>query len=200
MVRRQDGQQLRVEVRLSFFLHGHGIDQLANSLGFVVVSDDSICDLSETPDTGVLNQWTYHARLYNAAQVIAERDDLELIQLNSFGCGLDAVTTDEVEEICRNNNKLYTVLKIDEGSSLGAARIRVRSLKAAISERTENNILPEANNRKYQRKLFTKKMKDEYTLMIPQMSPIHFRHVATATAVCGYRCVELPPVNVHAVD
>ena len=102
----------------------HGIDKLINSFDLVVLSEDSIQHLGEVArPLRVLDQWTYHSRLYKAASFAGERDDVELIQLNSFGCGLDAVTTDQVEEICNANNKLYTVLKIDEGSNLGAARI-----------------------------------------------------------------------------
>ena len=81
----------------------------------------------------------YHSRLYKAAEVAGRNDDIELVQLNSFGCGLDAVTTDQVQEILENKNKLYTVLKIDEGSNLGAAKIRIRSLKAAMEERKKQS-------------------------------------------------------------
>ena len=102
-------------------------------------------------------------------------DDVEIIQLNSFGCGLDAVTTDQVEEICRNNNKLYTVLKIDEGLNLGAAKIRIRSLKAAIEEREKNNIKPIPCDQPYKRKVFTKEMRESHNILVPQMSPIHFK-------------------------
>jgi len=118
---------------------GHGIDQLANSLGFVVVSEDSISDLAETPDTGVLNQWTYHARLYRAARYAAQHEDCELVQLVSFGCGLDAITGDEVRDILAQNNKLYTQIKIDEITNLGAVKIRLRSLIGAMEERNERS-------------------------------------------------------------
>lgn len=113
---------------------GHGIDKLANSLGFAVVSEDSICNLAKTPEVGVLNQWTYHARLYRAAQYAAEHSDTQLVQLVSFGCGVDAITTDEVRTILERAGKLYTQLKIDEITNLGAVKIRLRSLLGALDE------------------------------------------------------------------
>lgn len=114
---------------------GHGIDKLANSLGFVVVSEDSICQLAEPQRVKVLNQWTYHARLYRAARYAAEHSDTELVQLVSFGCGVDAITTDEVREILESSGKYYTQLKIDEITNLGAVKIRLRSLLGALEER-----------------------------------------------------------------
>lgn len=113
---------------------GHGIDKLANSLGFVVVSEDSICHLAEKQKVGVLNQWTYHARLYRAARYAAEHKDTELVQLVSFGCGVDAITTDEVRTILETSGKFYTQLKIDEITNLGAVKIRLRSLLGALEE------------------------------------------------------------------
>ena len=113
----------------------HGIDKLAVSLGFVVVSEDSICMLSELPDVHVLNQWTYHSRLYRAAEYAVQHKDAELVQLVSFGCGIDAITTDEVRHILESKGKLYTQIKIDEITNLGAVKIRLRSLIGAIEER-----------------------------------------------------------------
>lgn len=113
----------------------HGIDKLANSLGFVVVSEDSICRLSAPQRVKVLNQWTYHARLYRAARYAAEHSDTELVQLVSFGCGVDAITTDEVREILESAGKYYTQLKIDEITNLGAVKIRLRSLLGALEEK-----------------------------------------------------------------
>lgn len=117
----------------------HGIDKLASSLGFVVVSEDSVSDITPNRKVKVLNQWTYHSRLYNAAKFASENKDCELVQLVSFGCGLDAITTDEVREIMEKNNKLYTQIKIDEISNLGAVKIRLRSLLGALEERSEIN-------------------------------------------------------------
>ena len=106
----------------------------------------------------------------------------------------------QVEEIARKNNKLYTVLKIDEGSSLGAARIRIRSLKAAIEEREKNGIKPKENRKGYERKFFTKEMRKGCTVLIPQMAPIHFQFFETALAEEGFKAVLLPPVNKGAVE
>ena len=113
---------------------GHGIDKLANSLGFVVVSEDSVCHLAEPERVGVLNQWTYHARLYRAARFVAENADAELVQLVSFGCGVDAITTDEVRSILERSGKFYTQIKIDEITNLGAVKIRLRSLIGALEQ------------------------------------------------------------------
>ena len=113
---------------------GHGIDKLAVSLGFVVVSEDSICHLSEYQPVRVLNQWTYHARLYRAARYAAEHENVELVQLVSFGCGVDAITTDEVRAVLERSGKFYTQIKIDEITNLGAVRIRLRSLLGALDQ------------------------------------------------------------------
>ncbi len=110
----------------------HGIDKLITSLGMAVVSEDSVAHLASAPDNlGVLNQWTYHSRLYRAAEYVTTQEDMQLVQLVSFGCGIDAITTDEVRTILENKGKLYTQLKIDEINNLGAAKIRLRSLIAA---------------------------------------------------------------------
>ncbi len=179
----------------------HGMDLLLNSFGFAVLTEDSVEWLCKTETKlRVLDQWTYHSRLYRAAKYVGTLDNVELIQLNSFGCGLDAVTTDQVEEILQMKNKLYTVLKIDEGSNLGAAKIRIRSLKAAMEERDKNNIhcIPEDHD--YERKIFTKEMKEKYTILIPQMSPIHFDMVESALKYSGYNVELLPSVDKNAVD
>ncbi|MBQ8814377.1 MAG: 2-hydroxyacyl-CoA dehydratase [Lachnospiraceae bacterium] len=117
---------------------GHGIHKLAGALGFVVVSEDSVSDKADSPEVSVLNQWTYHARLYRAAEYVSEHDDCELVQLVSFGCGLDAITTDEVREILESHGKLYTQIKIDEITNLGAVKIRLRSLLGALEQRGKN--------------------------------------------------------------
>lgn len=115
----------------------HGIHKLIASLGFAVITEDSVASLIDTPALDVLNQWTYHSRLYRAAKYVCENDDMQLVQLVSFGCGIDAVTTDEVRAILEENGKLYTQLKIDEITNLGAAKIRLRSLCAALDEKEE---------------------------------------------------------------
>ena len=113
----------------------HGIDKLATSLGFVVVSEDSIANNIEVPILSVLNQWTYHSRLYAAAEYASKHSDTQLVQLVSFGCGVDAITTDEVRELLEKTGKLYTQIKIDEITNLGAVKIRLRSLIGALEER-----------------------------------------------------------------
>lgn len=116
----------------------HGIHKLIASLGFAVVTEDSVAALADTPALDVLNQWTYHSRLYRAAEYVCENEDMQLVQLVSFGCGIDAITTDEVRAILESHGKLYTQLKIDEITNLGAAKIRLRSLAAALEEKEEN--------------------------------------------------------------
>lgn len=116
----------------------HGIHKLICSLGFAVITEDSVSGLVDCPPLDVLNQWTYHSRLYRAAQYVCRNDDMQLVQLVSFGCGIDAVTTDEVRAILEENGKLYTQLKIDEITNLGAAKIRLRSLAAALEEKEES--------------------------------------------------------------
>lgn len=179
----------------------HGIDQIVTSFGMAVLTEDSVAHFTHLlRPIRVLDQWMYHSRLYRATEVVSRNNNIELIQLNSFGCGLDAVTTDQVEELLEKNNKLYTVLKIDEGSNLGAAKIRIRSLRAAMEEREKNNIKHSNNTGIFQRKIFTKKMKKDYTLLIPQMSPIHFQFLETAIRCSGYRVVLLPAVDKNAVE
>ncbi len=179
----------------------HGIDQMINSFDMAVLTEDSVAHFTKlSRPIRVLDQWMYHSRLYRAAEIAGRNDDIEMIQLNSFGCGLDAVTTDQVEELLKNKNKLYTVLKIDEGSNLGAAKIRIRSLKAAIEEREKNHVKHNNNENIYKRKYFTKKMKKDYTLLIPQMSPIHFQFLEPALNHSGYKIALLPSVDKHAVE
>ena len=112
----------------------HGIDKLAETLGFVVVSEDALPLPSARLHVNVLNQWTYHARLYNAAQYACENDRTQLVQLVSFGCGVDAITTDEVRSILEGQGKLYTQIKIDEITNPGAVKIRLRSLIGAMED------------------------------------------------------------------
>ncbi|MBQ8108456.1 MAG: 2-hydroxyacyl-CoA dehydratase, partial [Ruminococcus sp.] len=113
----------------------HGIHKLIASLGFAVITEDGVAGLVDTPALDVLNQWTYHSRMYRAAKFVCENEDMQLVQLVSFGCGIDAVTTDEVRAILEEQGKLYTQLKIDEITNLGAAKIRLRSLAAALEEK-----------------------------------------------------------------
>ena len=179
----------------------HGIPQLIASYGLTVFTEDSLPVEDRLPKLRVVDQWVYHSRLYKAAYFVSQRQDLELIQLNSFGCGLDAVTTDQVNEILEGSNKLYTLLKIDEIANLGAVRIRIRSLMAAMDMRREKNIRPEPNQQDYQRTPFTKQMRQEgYTILAPQMSPIHFRLLEPVFKLYGYNIVVLDNDNRGAID
>ena len=165
----------------------HGIPQMILSLGLAVLTEDSVAEpgLLQRP-LRVVDQWTYHTRLYEAAEFVACRDNLELVQLNSFGCGLDAVTTDQVQEILEARNKVFTTLKIDEVSNLGAARIRIRSLKVAMQERTRQHIRMPEKPYTLQRVPFTKAMKAKHTILAPQMSPIHFSLIESVFCRHGY--------------
>ena len=180
----------------------HGIPELIASYGFDVFTEDSLpIDFTPERPLRVVDQWTYHSRLYTAAEFVSKCDDLELIQLNSFGCGLDAVTTDQVCEILERNNKLYTVLKIDEVNNLGAVRIRIRSLIAAMNMRREKGIKAETKSMVYTRAEYTKKMKREgYTVLAPQMCPIHFDILEPVFKKYGYNIEILGNDNRSAVD
>ncbi len=179
----------------------HGIASIITQEGFHVLTEDSICHLGDVENLRVVNQWVYHSRLYGAAKVVAKMPNLELVQLNSFGCGLDAVTTDQVEEIMEQYGRIYTVLKIDEGSNLGAVRIRLRSLKAAIKEREKATVLPIKKIEETEKIIFTKDMKKEHTLLLPMLSPIHQEGlVDTALKSCGYNVVCLPSEDKKAID
>ena len=113
----------------------HGIDRLIQSYGMVIVSEDAVAPLSDVPELNVFNQWTYHSRMYAAANYAAHKENAQIIQLVSFGCGIDAITTDEMRSITEEGGKIYTQLKIDEINNLGAAKIRIRSMIAAVEER-----------------------------------------------------------------
>ncbi len=179
----------------------HGIPELIASYGLTVFTEDSLPVEEMLPKLRVVDQWVYHSRLYKAAHFVANRDDLELIQLNSFGCGLDAVTTDQVSEILEKSNKLYTLLKIDEVNNLGAIRIRIRSLLAAMELRREKQIMAKPDHRDYARTEFTKQMYCEgYTILAPQMSPIHFALLEPVFRKHGYNIVVLDNDNRSAID
>lgn len=138
---RADGRKIIVIAGRPYHIDpeiNHGIQKLITSLGLAVITEDSISHLGHTPKMAVLNQWTYHARLYKAAQYVTTQPDMQLVQLVSFGCGIDAITTDEVRSILESGGKLYTQLKIDEISNLGAAKIRLRSLVAAMEQAEKN--------------------------------------------------------------
>ena len=174
----------------------HGIPELISSYGVAVLTEDSISHLGhvERPLL-VMDQWMYHSRLYKAACYVKENPRLELIQLNSFGCGLDAVTTDQVSDILTSAGKIYTVLKIDEVSNLGAARIRIRSLLSAVADRDAKHLLARRTSSAYHRIVFTEEMASEYTILCPQMSPIHFDFVTASLAYAGYHVEPLPDTH-----
>ena len=217
----------------------HAIPEMLHGFGFAVLTEDSVAHkMQPERPIRVVDQWMYHSRLYRAARFVSTRNDLDLIQLQSFGCGLDALTTDEVQEILEASGKIYTVLKIDEVSNLGAARIRVRSLMAALKEEraqlerktaagTVNEVVPigvhmadgsleharqtdlsrrtpvyrEAQSAAFEKHNYTKEMQAKgYTILAPQMSPIHFEIFEAILRAEGYNVVLLPSVDHGAVD
>ena len=180
----------------------HGIPELIASCGLYVFTEDSLpLDTPPQRPLRVVDQWVFHSRLYAAAEFVGGRNDLELVQLFSFGCGLDAVTTDQVCEILEKCNKLYTVLKIDEVNNLGAARIRVRSLLAAMNMRQNRQICAQPQPLAYPRAEFTKEMFDAgYTILAPQMSPIHFDVIEPVFRRYGYHVEILNNATRKAVD
>lgn len=179
----------------------HGIPELINSYNIAVLTEDSVCHLA-APERPLIvsDQWMYHSRLYAAASYVKTRDDLDLIQLNSFGCGLDAVTTDQVNDILSGSDKIYTCLKIDEVNNLGAARIRIRSLLSALRVREMRNMKRTIRPSSIQKVSFTAEMRKNYTILCPQMSPIHFDLLQPAFNACGYNFEVLGNDNKHAVD
>ncbi len=179
----------------------HGIPELINSYGIAVLTEDSVSHLGKVErPLIVMDQWMYHSRLYAAASFVKTRDNIDLIQLNSFGCGLDAVTTDAVNDILTKAGKIYTVLKIDEVNNLGAARIRIRSLIAALKVREKNNYHRKIESAALKRVEFTPEMRKNYTILCPQMSPIHFDLLGPALSSCGYNFEVLDNDNKSSVD
>ena len=181
----------------------HGIDTLITSLGLCVLTEDSVSHLAKLEkDLRVVNQWVFHSRLYAAAEFVGSHDNLELVQLNSFGCGVDAVTTDQVEEILSSYEKMYTLIKIDEINNLGAVRIRIRSLLASMNKRLANKKEKSDNLGNYElhRVPFSKEMKKDYTILVPQMLPIHFEFVTRAVAADGYKIEYLRDCTQHTVE
>mgnify|MGYP004500773341 CR=1 FL=1 len=180
----------------------HGIDTLITSLGMCVLTEDTVADktLPERP-LRVVDQWMFHSRLYAAADFVGKHDNLELVQINSFGCGVDAVTTDQVEEILTSFGKMYTLIKIDEVNNLGAVRIRLRSLLASINKRL-NMKKDEKTDGEYRlnRIAFTEEMKKEYTILIPQMAPIHFDFIEPILQSEGYKAKLLRECTPHTIE
>ncbi len=184
----------------------HGISSIITSLGFAVLTEQSIAHLGEYRPLRVLDQWMFHTRIFSAAHLAGRTQGLELVQLNSFGCGLDAVVTDQTQDILKAYGKIYTLLKIDEISNTGAIRIRLRSLAAAVAERRKKHLLEgikETVKQKafaYKKVVFEKFMKKEFTILSPQMSPIHFDFVRAVFEASGFRFELLPSVDTAAVD
>ena len=183
----------------------HGIADLIESMDIPVLSEDAIAynvkDL--TKELRVLDQWSYHARLYRASKYVAENDNFQLIQLNSFGCGLDAVTTDQVEELLKSHGKIYTLLKIDEISNLGAVKIRLRSLLEALDQKKREGISFKTNpsDFAYENTEFTKEMKLEgYTILAPQMAREHFRIMEHAFKAFGFNIEFLDTIDEDVID
>ena len=216
----------------------HALPELITSFGFAVLTEDSVAHLvkPERP-IRVVDQWMFHSRLYAAARFVTMRNDLDLVQMNSFGCGLDALTTDQVQEILEASGKIYTVLKIDEVSNLGAARIRIRSLMAALKDQAAERAAeavaageefqvgaaspvepsidqPVFATHKYALEAqrasksaafpkvsFTQEMKDAgYTILCPQMAPIHFDLIKEVFRASGYNLELLPSTDRGAVE
>ncbi len=180
----------------------HGIPEIITSYGIAVLTEDSVSDLGKVERPLIVSdQWMYHSRLYKAANFVKRKSTLNLVQLFSFGCGLDAVTTDQVNDILTSSGKLYTVIKIDEISNLGAARIRIRSLLCALADiaraKKKRTIVSSA----FERVEFTRKMKhDGYTILAPQMAPLQFDLVKHAFNKTGYNFVILDNDNKSAVN
>ncbi|MGL5440216.1 MAG: acyl-CoA dehydratase activase-related protein [Filifactoraceae bacterium] len=197
----------------------HGLANIILEEGMAVLTEDSVIHMGSVKEKlNVVDQWTYHSRLYNAASVVAKNPSMELIQLTSFGCGLDAITADQVAEILRDNDRVYTLIKIDEGSNLGAIKIRIRSLKAVIEERrlkknwgkgSEGIINLELINRQVKRgkrkleklrSTFTKEMRKTHTILIPQLSPIHFQFLEEAFKATRYNVEVLEITDKNSID
>ncbi|MBQ4537384.1 MAG: 2-hydroxyacyl-CoA dehydratase [Lachnospiraceae bacterium] len=179
----------------------HGIPEMITSYDMAVLTEDSISHLA-APERPLIvsDQWMYHSRLYAAASYVKTVENLDLIQLNSFGCGLDAVTTDQVSDILSGSDKIYTCLKIDEVNNLGAARIRIRSLLSAIRVREKQGKTRTIRSSAINRVVFTEEMRKNYTILCPQMSPIHFDVLEHAFQSSGYNLVVLNNDNKHSVD
>ncbi len=179
----------------------HGIPELITSFDIAVLTEDSVSHLGH-PERPLIvsDQWMYHSRLYAAASYVKTVENLDLIQLNSFGCGLDAVTTDQVNDILSGSDKIYTCLKIDEVNNLGAARIRIRSLLSAIKVRERMQKKRTLRPSAIEKVPFTEEMRADYTIICPQMSPIHFEILEPAFRSCGYHFVVLDNDNRHSVE
>lgn len=178
----------------------HGIDRQINSYNMAVITEEVLAKrVEKDPNLRVVDQWSYHSRLYKAATYIGQKGNIEIIQLNSFGCGIDAITTDQVKEIIEHYNKVYTCLKIDEGSNLGAAKIRIRSLAATMKQRDFKKVKLNEEEYDYKPVKATRDLK-KYTILMPQMSPFHFYFFETALNTGGYDIKLIPEIDSHTIE
>ncbi|MGG3453698.1 acyl-CoA dehydratase activase-related protein [Paenibacillus rhizolycopersici] len=179
----------------------HGIADLIAGMGLAVLTEDAVCHLGSVKHPlPVVNQWTYHGRMYRAAYFVSGRADLELVQLTSFGCGIDAITADTIQEILERHHKTFTLIKVDEISNLGAARIRLRSLLAAMKEREPSQNTARTVSVPVSPASFTKEMKSGYTILAPQLSPIHFELFETVFRGAGYRLKVLEKASKQSTE
>lgn len=179
----------------------HGLPELIRSYGLAVLSEDSIRHLGTVQrPLRVVDQWVYHSRLYAAAEFVASQPSLELIQINSFGCGLDAVTIDQVKEILEKHEKIHTVVKLDEINNLGAVRIRLRSLLAAVSYREADGAGLRMPASQEPAQPPSTKVNPGHTILAPQLSPIHFQFLEAAFQRSGIRLVVAPMPDRSAID
>jgi len=176
----------------------HAIPNLIASLGLAVLTEDCVSHLGnvERP-LNVLDQWMYHSRMYEAADFVSKQDNIELVQLNSFGCGPDSIASEQACEILNKAGKIYTMIKIDEVSNLGAVKIRLRSLKAVMESRnmSATQKTEQSYNSSLKKTVFTKEMRENYTILAPQMAPIHFELVEQAAKSEGYNFKVLNKVD-----
>ena len=181
-------------------LINHGIPSLISSLGALVVTEDAIFGLArKLPKLDVVNQWAFHSRLYKAAEVVVEQENAQFVQLVSFGCGIDAITSEQIKKILEREDKIYTMLKIDEGDTLGAARIRLKSLLCAVDENARS-LHRQEMEKSVPRSHHTSLPDSLRTLYIPQMAPIHFPILTKALESLGFRVHLLEDVSDDAIE
>jgi len=187
-------------------LINHGLPALIESMGAEVVTEDAVAHLAAVPsDIEVVNQWTFHSRLYRAAALVRESRSAELVQLMSFGCGIDAVTSEQIERLLAQRGRIATTLKIDEGDTLGAARIRLKSLLAALADRRRSDQKAAAESLEDMTKRTDTpvplgKMLADRVIYAPQMAPIHFPVICAALGAVGWRVELLPEVRPQAIE
>ena len=180
----------------------HGIPELITSLGMAVLTEDGVAPLgNEIKHLRVVDQWSYHSRLYRAAEFVSRTEGFQIVELNSFGCGLDSIVADQVKDILSAKHKIHTLLKIDEGTNLGAVTIRLRSLQSVMERSMRKHHNPEAPvettiddipSYDYDRVVFTEEMSKTYKILVPQMSPLHFQLLDPVLNSEGYDFEMLP--------